>query len=106
MNFHVFLSFKKQNCGLAQNLQGGGGIFEKCSARGVYQKYPLPPLFPLPGLDDIWVNWFQASGLLAIDFRANVYEQIYRFRIKNQKYLNIYITPNDVNIILLGRTPT
>ena len=30
--------------------RGGGGIFEKFSARGVYQKYPPPPLFPLPGI--------------------------------------------------------
>ena len=45
---------------------GGGGIFEKFSARGVYQKYPLPPipvawLWPLRLIENLillleWLN--------------------------------------------------
>ena len=48
VNFNVFLSLKKQNGGLAQNLQGG--VFSKnFRPGGGYTKNTPYPLFPLPG---------------------------------------------------------
>ena len=59
----------------------GGGIFEKFSARGVYQKYPPYPLFPLPAICDMSTTSL-TLGLL--DLFALLLDKIQIFSKYNQ----------------------